>query len=71
MARKFENTSSHKLMTILETKSPLTQKQLLKEADLPARTVRYALSRLIELGFIIRRNNLSDMRSVYYFLAKE
>ncbi|MCG3221658.1 MAG: winged helix-turn-helix transcriptional regulator [Candidatus Heimdallarchaeota archaeon] len=57
-------------MTVLEKNNPLTQKELIKRADLPARTVRYALKRLIELGIIIRRNNLQDMRSVYYFLAE-
>ena len=70
MTRKFEGTSSHILMTVLEKKNPLTQKELIKKAALPARTVRYALKRLIELGIIIRRNNLQDMRSVYYFLVE-
>ncbi len=70
MTRKFKGTSSQKLVTVLENKNPLTQKELIKRADLPARTVRYALKRLIELGIIIRRSNLQDMRSVYYFLAE-
>ena len=60
MTRKFENTSSHKVMTVLENKNLLTQKELIMRSDLPARTVKYALKRLIELGLIIRRSNLQD-----------
>ena len=70
MARRFEDTSSHKLLTVLEHKGRLTQKELISEVDLPSRTIRYALKRLIEMGLIIRRNNLQDMRSVYYFIAE-
>ncbi|MHA1353429.1 MAG: hypothetical protein ACTSPP_11650 [Candidatus Heimdallarchaeaceae archaeon] len=49
----------------------MTQKQLIIESEIPARTARYALKRLIEMGLIIKRNNLADMRSVYYFLVEE
>lgn len=68
MVNVIKGTSTHKIKTVLERKNPLTQKELIQAADLPARTVRYALKRLIELGIIIKRSNLSDMRSVYYFL---
>lgn len=61
--------SGKKLLSILEIKGPLTQKQLIKASEIPARTARYALRRLIEMGLIIKRCNLSDMRSVYYFLV--
>jgi DNA-binding MarR family transcriptional regulator len=53
----------------LEKKGPLTQKQLIKASAIPARTARYALRRLIELGLIIKRSNLNDMRSVFYFIV--
>ncbi|MCG3220385.1 MAG: winged helix-turn-helix transcriptional regulator [Candidatus Heimdallarchaeota archaeon] len=61
--------SGKKLLSILEKKGPLTQKQLIKASAIPARTARYALRRLIELGLIVKRSNLSDMRSVFYFIV--
>ena len=61
--------SGKKLMAILGEKGPLTQKELIQASDIPARTARYALKRLIEMGLIIKRSNLADMRSVFYFLA--
>ena len=63
--------SGQKLIAILGKKGPLTQKELIQESDIPARTARYALKRLMEMGLIIKRSNLQDMRSVFYFLAEE
>ena len=63
--------SCRELISILEKKSPLTQKELLAETDVAARTVRFALNRLIELGLIVKRCNLNDTRSVYYFLSNQ
>ncbi len=59
--------SGKKLLQILDEKGPMTQKSLIQESEVPARTARYALRRLMEMGLIIKRCNLSDMRSVYYF----
>jgi len=61
-------SSGKKILSILEKHGPLTQKELIKASEIPARTARYALRRLIEMGLIVKRCNLSDMRSVYYFL---
>ena len=62
--------SGKKLLSILEEKGPLTQKELIEESEIPARTARYALRRLIDMGLIVKRCNLSDMRSVYYFIVE-
>ena len=59
--------SSQKIYEIVKKKGPLTQKDVIEESDIPARTARYAIKRLIELGLIVKRSNLSDMRSVFYF----
>jgi DNA-binding MarR family transcriptional regulator len=70
LTRNTRGSSRNIVMTVLENKNPLTQKELIEKSALPARTVRYALKRLIELGLIVKRNNLQDMRSIYYFLAE-
>ncbi|MHA1867243.1 MAG: winged helix-turn-helix transcriptional regulator [Candidatus Heimdallarchaeaceae archaeon] len=71
MGKQEISVSGKRLIQLLEEKGPLTQKQLIIESEIPARTARYALKRLIEMGLIIKRNNLADMRSVYYFLVEE
>ncbi|MHA1114854.1 MAG: winged helix-turn-helix transcriptional regulator [Candidatus Heimdallarchaeum aukensis] len=71
MGKQEISVSGQRLIQLLEEKGPLTQKQLIIESEIPARTARYALKRLIEMGLIIKRNNLADMRSVYYFLVEE
>lgn len=70
MAAEALTKSGQELVKVLRKKGKCTQKELIGIVDIPARTVRYALKRLIELGIIYRRSNLNDMRSVYYFLAE-
>lgn len=41
----------------------------MEAAPIPARTVRYALSRLREDGRILERPNFRDSRQSYYLLA--
>ena len=43
-----------------------TQREIMNELNLPSRTVRYAIRRLLEKNFIIKQPNLEDMRSMYY-----
>ncbi len=71
MGKKEISVSGQKLIEILEEKGPLTQKELIIKSEVPARTARYALKRLLELGLIVKRSNLADMRSVYYFLVDQ
>ncbi len=63
--------SGKKLLEVLDENGPLTQKELIKASDIPARTARYALRRLIELELIAKRCNLTDARSFFYFKLDE
>ncbi len=59
------------IIRVLDEKGPMTQKQILASVDQPERTVRYGIRRLLEKGILKKMSNLSDMRSVYYYLAPE
>ncbi|MCE7735904.1 MAG: winged helix-turn-helix transcriptional regulator [Candidatus Heimdallarchaeota archaeon] len=54
------------MLRYLQDNSPKTQREIMESLDLPTRTVRYSLRRLLERDLIIRIANLNDMRSVYY-----
>ncbi len=56
------------IMKVLDMSGPMTQKQILGSVDQPERTVRYGIRRLLEKGILKKMSNLSDMRSVYYYL---
>lgn len=56
---------------VLEYDGPLTQSQLAEETLLPARTVRYALSRLEEIEVVDARFSFNDARKRVYTLAVE
>ena len=56
------------IMKVLDISGPMTQKQILGSVDQPERTVRYGIRRLLEKGILKKMSNLSDMRSVYYYL---
>ncbi|MFB6105391.1 MAG: winged helix-turn-helix domain-containing protein [Halobacteriaceae archaeon] len=56
---------------VLEYDGTLTQSQLAEETLLPARTVRYALSRLEETGVVESRFSFSDARKRLYTLTVE
>ena len=57
------------ILGLLATRGPLTHKALVEAAPIPARTVRYALSRLREEGRVLERPNFRDSRQSYYLLA--
>ncbi|MHA1303035.1 MAG: winged helix-turn-helix transcriptional regulator [Candidatus Heimdallarchaeaceae archaeon] len=59
------------IIKVLDEKGPMTQKQILASVEQPERTVRYGIRRLLEKGILKKMSNLSDMRSVYYYLAPE
>jgi DNA-binding MarR family transcriptional regulator len=52
----------------LEYNNQLTQSQLAEETLLPPRTVRYALSRLEEVGVVDSRFSFADARKRVYTL---
>jgi len=54
---------------VLEYEDTLTQAELAEETLLPPRTVRYALSRLEDVGAVEARFSFSDARKRLYTLA--
>jgi DNA-binding MarR family transcriptional regulator len=56
---------------VLEYNDTLTQSQLAEETLLPPRTVRYALSRLEDVGVIDSRFSFADARKRIYTLQVE
>lgn len=56
---------------VLEYNNRLTQSQLAEETMLPARTVRYALTRLEEVDAIESRFSFTDARKRVYTLDIE
>ena len=56
---------------VLEYNDTLTQSQLAEETLLPARTVRYALTRLEEQDVVESRFSFSDARKRIYTLKLE
>ena len=55
---------------VLEYDGPLTQKQIVQESMLSARTVRYALERLDEVGVIEEDVYFADARQNLYELSE-
>ncbi|MGM0371710.1 MAG: MarR family transcriptional regulator [Halobacteriota archaeon] len=60
--------SAKLVYTVLEYDAPLTQKALVTETNLSARTVRYALDRLDECNYITEDVYLRDARQSLYRL---
>ncbi|MFB6133640.1 MAG: winged helix-turn-helix domain-containing protein [Halanaeroarchaeum sp.] len=56
---------------VLEYDGPLTQKRLVEETMLSARTVRYALERLEECGYVDEGIYFQDARQSLYRLTSE
>ncbi|MFB6070985.1 MAG: winged helix-turn-helix transcriptional regulator [Halanaeroarchaeum sp.] len=63
--------SAKLVFKVLEYDGPLTQKQLVEESMLSARTVRYALQRLEDCGVVEERIYFADARQNLYELACE
>ncbi|CAJ36804.1 hypothetical protein RCIX1552 [Methanocella arvoryzae MRE50] len=53
---------------MLETGTPLTQKEIIERSYLPPRTVRYALNRLRTENVIVERFCFKDARQSLYGL---
>jgi hypothetical protein len=49
-------------------RGPLTHKALIHAAPIPARTVRFAIARLLAEGRVLERPSLRDSRQSYYLL---
>lgn len=62
--------SSKLLLKILEYEGPLTQKDLANKTLLPDRTVRLALSHLLNKGYVKRKVSIRDARQRIYEISK-
>jgi transcription initiation factor IIE alpha subunit len=60
--------SAKLVVKVLESGSLLTQKEIISKTYLPARTVRYALTRLKEENLLMRRFSFRDARQSLYGL---
>jgi len=60
--------SAKLVFKVLEYKGPLTQKGIVEESMLSARTVRYALERLEEVGVVEEDVYFADARQNLYEL---
>lgn len=60
--------SAKLVVKVLDYHGTLTQSELAEETLLPPRTVRYALSRLEEVGAVDARFSFSDARKRLYSL---
>jgi len=62
--------SSKLLLKTLEYEGALTQKDLAKKTLLPDRTVRMALSHLLDKGYVKRKVSIRDARQKIYEISK-
>ncbi|RQG89081.1 MarR family transcriptional regulator [Natrarchaeobius halalkaliphilus] len=62
--------SAKLVFKVLEYDGPLTQKQIVEESMLSARTVRYALERLGEIGIVDEDIYFADARQSLYRLTE-
>ncbi|GAB7015079.1 MarR family transcriptional regulator [Methanogenium cariaci] len=58
--------SARAVMEILEDHEPRTFSEISSQVAWAPRTVRNALRRLIEEGFVVRKFNFTDARQVFY-----
>lgn len=56
------------VLSLIASRGPQTHKDLVGAAPIPARTVRYALRRLLQEGRVLERPNFRDSRQSYYVL---
>ena len=63
--------SAKLVFKVLEYDGPLTQKQIVQESMLSARTVRYALERLENIGIVSEDIYFADARQNLYRITSE
>jgi DNA-binding MarR family transcriptional regulator len=63
--------SAKLVFKVLEYDGPLTQKQIVEESMLSARTVRYALERLQDIDLVSQDVYFADARQSLYELTDE
>lgn len=60
--------SARRVFEVIKERGPVTRRELSESADMPARTVRYAIKRLKDEGLVDTRCSLRDCRTCYFFV---
>jgi DNA-binding MarR family transcriptional regulator len=63
--------SALRVLTLLTKRGPLPPRVISKEAEVPLRTVTFALDRLVETDLCAKIPNLGDMRRTLYAVNHE
>jgi DNA-binding transcriptional ArsR family regulator len=62
--------SARRVFAAVREDGPLTHADLRRRTGLPPRTVRFAVKRLKDEGFVDTRCSLRDCRNTYFFVSK-
>jgi predicted transcriptional regulator len=62
--------SARTVFEAVKAEGPLTHAELREKTGIPPRTIRYAVKRLKDEGFIDTRCSLRDCRTCYFFVHK-
>lgn len=63
--------SAVKVLQFLDKKGPMTPRAISKEANVPLRTVTFALDRLVGTNLCQKVPNLGDMRLMLYVVNQD
>lgn len=63
--------SARRVFAAVREDGPLTHADLRRRTGLPPRTVRFAVKRLKDEGFVDTRCSLRDCRNTYFFVSKD
>lgn len=62
--------SARRVFEAVKSQGPITHADLRSRTGMPARTIRFAVKRLKDEGFIDTRCSLKDCRTCYFFVNK-
>lgn len=63
--------SAQRVFGAVKDEGPLTHAELRDRTGLPPRTIRFAVRRLKDEGFVDARSSLKDCRTCYFFVSKD
>jgi DNA-binding transcriptional ArsR family regulator len=63
--------SAQRVFGAVRQEGPLTHADLRRRTGLPPRTIRFAVRRLRDEGFVDARSSLRDCRTCYFFVSRE
>jgi DNA-binding transcriptional ArsR family regulator len=63
--------SAQRVFDAVKDDGPLTHADLRRRTGLPPRTIRFAVKRLRDEGFVDARSSLKDCRTCYFFVSRD